>query len=114
MKPINDLLLGLKCCLNSIEILLVSQESVVPQTCFPVLSTYFFSVVQVANWPSGNVGSFSQDGATGVVGHYTQLVWGATAKVGCGYIAYIDTNKPQYQYRQVMITNIFANWLRVK
>ena len=31
--------------------------------------------MQVKDFPPANVGSFSSDGATGVVGHYTQVVW---------------------------------------
>ena len=27
------------------------------------------------------------NGATGVIGHYTQAVWAETTDVGCGYIA---------------------------
>ena len=36
------------------------------------------------------MGSFSSDqavtGSTGVIGHYTQVVWAETAEVGCGYM----------------------------
>jgi len=30
------------------------------------------------------------NGATGVIGHYTQVVWAETTDVGCGYIAKLD------------------------
>ena len=29
-------------------------------------------------------------GATGVIGHYTQVVWAKTEEVGCGYMKYRD------------------------
>ena len=36
------------------------------------------------------VNSYSSDrdvtGSTGVIGHYTQVVWARTAEVGCGYM----------------------------
>ena len=36
------------------------------------------------------MGSYSSDqavtGSTGVIGHYTQVVWAETAEVGCGYM----------------------------
>ena len=36
------------------------------------------------------MGSYSSDqavtGSTGVIGHYTQVVWANTAEVGCGYM----------------------------
>ena len=56
---------------------------------------------KVVGWPAKNLGSFTQDGAQGVTGHYTQLIWGATTKVGCGYVAWVDSNKPNTPYRQV-------------
>jgi hypothetical protein len=57
----------------------------------------------VKDWPSEIVGSFSNDGATGTVGHYTQLVWGETNKVGCGFVMYMDPAKPNVPYRQVKL-----------
>ena len=45
---------------------------------------------QVEDFPPGNVESFSSAGATGVIGHYTQVVWAETHEVGCGYIYYLD------------------------
>lgn len=60
---------------------------------------------EVAAWPSANLGAYSEAGATGVVGHYTQLIWGATTKVGCGFVAYIDASQPRYQYRQKLVCN---------
>ena len=43
---------------------------------------------QVKDWPAGNVKSFSENGATGTIGHYTQVVWAESYEVGCGYIEY--------------------------
>jgi len=37
-----------------------------------------------------NVESFSSVGTTGVVGHFTQVIWAETYKVGCGFIIYKD------------------------
>ncbi len=56
---------------------------------------------QVKDWPAANIGSYSSNGATGVVGHYTQLIWGSTKKVGCGFVQYMDPAKPTMTYRQV-------------
>jgi len=66
---------------------------------------------QVKDWPAANVGSFSSNGATGVVGHYTQLIWGSTKKVGCGFVQYMDPEKPTIPYRQVklFLLNSFHN-----
>ncbi len=44
---------------------------------------------QVADFPPANVGSFSSNGATGDIGHYTQVVWAESHEVGCGYINYL-------------------------
>lgn len=38
---------------------------------------------EVKHFPSSNVDKFSNKGATGVTGHYTQVVWGNTTEVGC-------------------------------
>ena len=46
--------------------------------------------------PSIAVKSYSNNaaavGASGVIGHYTQLGWADTREVGCGYIKYLDSN----------------------
>ena len=52
-------------------------------------------------WPAANLAAFTQTGTVGVTGHYTQLIWGATTKVGCGYVSYVDPTSPQTPYRQV-------------
>ena len=58
---------------------------------------------EVKDWPAANVGAFSPAGATGVIGHYTQLVWAETKRVGCGVIYYNDTSPSakKYPYRKV-------------
>ena len=68
-------------------------------------------MLQVKDFPSGNVGSFSSNGATGVVGHYTQLVWGATTKVGCGFVMNMDPKKPDMTYRQVTIVLTTSHYI---
>ena len=45
---------------------------------------------EVKDFPPGNVGAFSKAGATGMIGHYTQVVWAKSYEVGCGYIHYPD------------------------
>ena len=48
---------------------------------------------EVKDFPSENVGAYSQAGATGVIGHYTQIVWAKTKYVGCGVIYYKGPSK---------------------
>ena len=48
--------------------------------------------------------AFSTDSptaATGVVGHYTQVVWADVTKVGCGFVGRINEDMPAYKYEQV-------------
>ena len=49
-----------------------------------------FTLFQVADITLQAVNSYSSDqavtGSTGVIGHYTQVVWAETAEVGCGYM----------------------------
>jgi hypothetical protein len=47
---------------------------------------------EVKDWPGANVGRFSNSGATGMVGHYTQLAWGSSKEVGCGYVLHQNGN----------------------
>ena len=58
---------------------------------------------EVKDWPAANVGSFSSVGATGVIGHYTQVIWAESKKVGCGVIYYRDQSDwaANYPYRKV-------------
>ena len=60
---------------------------------------------EVKDFPKANVGSYSSNGGTDVVGHYTQLVWGSTKKIGCGWIEFEDINAPSYKYRKTLICN---------
>ena len=59
---------------------------------FPLLRETLtdFTLFQVADITLQAVGSYSSDqavtGSTGVIGHYTQVVWANTAEVGCGYM----------------------------
>ena len=58
---------------------------------------------EVKDWPAGNVEAFSSNGATGTIGHYTQVVWAETEFVGCGVIYYKDGSSfaARYPYRKV-------------
>ena len=49
---------------------------------------------EVKDFPSGGIASFnSGDGAGKAIGHFTQVIWAATDRVGCGYISYEDGKK---------------------
>ena len=48
---------------------------------------------EVEDHPASNVASNTREGATGVVGHYTQMVWATTRKIGCGFIRYRSPKK---------------------
>jgi hypothetical protein len=58
---------------------------------------------QVENWPMENVGNFTMDGKTGKVIHYTQMVWGGSFRIGCGYINANNDRDPANPYRRVLI-----------
>ena len=60
---------------------------------------------EVKDWSAANVGAFSQAGATGITGHYTQVVWAETQYVGCGVIYYKDQANwaKNYPYRKVSL-----------
>merc|ERR1711962_508057 len=49
---------------------------------------------EVIHMPPAAVSEFPKNatkaGATGEIGHYTQIVWAETSEVGCGYIRYTD------------------------
>ena len=69
---------------------------------------------EVKDWPAANVGSFSSVGATGVIGHYTQVIWAESKKVGCGVIYYRDqsdwaANYPYRKVRHLLRTNSSPN-----
>ncbi|XP_046439412.1 venom allergen 5-like [Daphnia pulex] len=43
---------------------------------------------------------------TGVIGHYTQMVWAKTFKIGCGIVSYYDTKfQPKYPYKLFYVCN---------
>eukprot|EP00093_Oithona_nana_P001784 01784.XXX_7806_8495_1 [CDS] Oithona nana genome sequencing. len=64
---------------------------------------------EVKDWPAANIGAFSQAGATGITGHYTQIVWAETQYVGCGVIYYKDQSNwaKNYPYRKTLICNYY-------
>ena len=70
---------------------------------------------EVKDWPASNVDSFTSSGATGTVGHFTQVVWADTRYIGCGAIYYKDTNPnvAKYPYRKTLVCNYYpaGNWL---
>lgn len=58
-----------------------------------------------AHFPPQNVAAFSAKGATGTIGHYTQLVWAETKHIGCGIMYHKDDSQPQYPYKKTLICN---------
>ena len=57
---------------------------------FILISLIFLLFVKVKDITNKAVDSFSSNnavtGSTGVIGHYTQVVWADTTDVGCGYM----------------------------
>jgi len=64
---------------------------------------------EVKDWPASNVGAFSSNGASGTIGHYTQVVWADTEYVGCGVIYYKDGSDfaANYPYRKTLVCNYY-------
>ena len=66
--------------------------------------------------PPSAVSEFPEDptkaGATGVIGHYTQIVWAETSEVGCGYIRFTDVEGTVTDVsNEKQILNYFATCL---
>nr|CAH0100864.1 unnamed protein product [Daphnia galeata] len=54
---------------------------------------------------SSYVSSFPSN-PTGVIGHYTQMLWAKTFKIGCGIVSYYDTKfQPSYAYKLLYVCN---------
>ena len=55
------------------------------------------------------MGSFASTSPV-VTGHYTQVVWGDTKKVGCGFMYHYDVRDAfkQYPYREVKRITVLA------
>uniref|UniRef100_A0A482ZDZ1 U25-Liphistoxin-Lm1h_1 n=1 Tax=Liphistius malayanus TaxID=1203467 RepID=A0A482ZDZ1_9ARAC len=58
---------------------------------------------EVVNFASSRVPSFMPVSGP-MTGHYTQVVWGETGKIGCGFARY-PTQKPGYKTEQLYICN---------
>ena len=58
---------------------------------------------EVQNWPVENTPSFTNQGTSGSVGHFTQVVWAETQFIGCGVVYYKDLAQPKYPYRKVIL-----------
>jgi hypothetical protein len=41
------------------------------------------------------------NGKTGKVIHYAQMAWGASTRIGCGYISFKDNTEPETPFRRV-------------
>jgi hypothetical protein len=66
---------------------------------------------EVKDMASSDVAPFSDAGKTGVVGHYTQLVWGESKEIGCGFVSFYKSAE-KYAYQQVSVLlspNIFTS-----
>jgi len=48
------------------------------------------------------VKAFDESGKTGKIIHYAAMAWGATTRVGCGYISFMDLAKPATPFRRVL------------
>lgn len=51
---------------------------------------------EVENFYKNTVDSFSSQGGSGVIGHFTQQIWADTTHIGCGYAVYSDTYPNSY------------------
>ena len=72
--------------------------------------------MQVIHMPPALVSEFPKNatdaGATGVIGHYTQIVWAETSEVGCGYIRFTDVKGTVTDVsNEKQILNYFATYL---
>ena len=64
---------------------------------------------EVKDFPAANVDNFSQNGATGLIGHYTQMVWGETKRIGCGVMYYRDARPfaARFPFRKTFVCNYY-------
>ena len=67
---------------------------------------------QVENISLQAVSSYSSDqsktGSSGVIEHYTQVVWAETAEVGCGYMAHL-VNRRYERVKHLFPLNLIEN-----
>ncbi|EFX62063.1 hypothetical protein DAPPUDRAFT_310405 [Daphnia pulex] len=60
---------------------------------------------EVKTMPASYVASFPSS-PTVVIGHYTQMVWAKTFKIGCGIVSYYDTKfQSSYPYKLFYVCN---------
>lgn len=61
---------------------------------------------EVKDFDNSAVESFFKEGGghTGVVGHYTQVVWADVSKIGCGYIYRVDASENNL-YKETLVCN---------
>jgi len=102
----------------------VGQNMATGASTAPISSPGFEGMIQgwydeVEDFPADNVSAFSKNGVPKgkMIGHYTQVVWGATKEVGCGYVSFDNPGHPKsrngkFPYRKLLICNYgkAGNW----
>jgi len=73
---------------------------------------------EINDWPAANVASFSMKGVPKgkVVGHFTQVIWGATKEIGCGFVSFNNPEHPMSYsgpYIRILVCNYApaGNWI---
>ena len=55
-----------------------------------IVRVIVYTCIQVKDMPPENIEPYSSNGAPGVIGHYSQVVWAESYAVGCGYVYFFD------------------------
>jgi len=94
---------------------IVGQNQAFGSSSGPISDPGFVNTTQgwydeVSDWPAANVGGYSKKGVPKgkMIGHYTQIVWGATKEVGCGYVAFNNpkhAKHPELPYKKLLVCN---------